>query len=1096
MVAVQGVRHHTLNHICVNRPSRTRRGERVNYFQWAKRLASVLESTSHQPGTWYIRPSDDLVGPVEVENLFSAIRAWWLGTLRPPYTAAALRERLRQLRPFDALPLLYAMSYTARTWGRGAKFWPQFCEHVLANSVELDVIYAVAPELTNLWKVVHRFSNGALYYPPEGRSNIKWPLTHAGLLSDEEGHLDRFGNSLLSEWGFGQAEPHPLLLADVDEFQSALLTWLQEEGLGFRSFARRLASEHTGLTVAAMAQNYLRQNWARLEPATQASDQVAVLTRCRRIRPRFRYDAERNQLTLLLTDAEWPGRVDCVVVEHDGHTEIWPTYYSPSSNVTHSQSLEIPVRHSRWGSLITVRVGGEAASFSLLPSPFTAHSGAMLFDSLTGIRTRTIRPGEPYFLLLPTPLVDAEWRRDLFPEAISLGNAFRDDGYDVLAVTACELSTLLDNEDRLDQLNDDLLNAGALFRLPPWHELTRPQARLVGGLPLADRNHSIPLFHVDEPPLLEVCGAFPSGLPVTLQRLGSGNCLETISALRLPESMTVGRWLVGLFDSKDPEPGRYRLLVGSECIDFRLGDTPSTSLQPYHLSLSFCPHSAPDEGSDFGYHLLESGVFHGTAWPGAVLTVVVERPGPYADRFCHQLHTDRDGSFSFDLRSYYHGTLPPAPLEVAVESGLVRSNSVVFAERAHFRQWTAEWTELGLRFKGHVVQVAGRAPVNAIAFGDAPWNGQIWHAEGTVQPSGIVDLSFSCSHGEVRYVAVAERLPGKDELVPWLAVRIVDSSPGVSNLRLCHGSTWGAWVPWMDALAEFSSAEPEVRQLAKLTKVRSYLMERFPEVRPAQTVWFRPTAVLQADLPVLLQCDSAPRVALIATHTPLPAVDSYAADLTTPTPGVEVPPDTVSELLAGNLPAGRRVLIKEGVWSTRGVLWPADSTLDVRLEADEQLIICHDCGRILPRYGFDHHLRPSTYAHRLCRTLTPVSPGTQIDLALVVEGQPQRLAACVADLIAYTSRNRRLPPGANTSLFQWFGCVAEQYPRVPGGPTPSRWGRDVATAAGDLASIVLYPRMAISPERLAPVVAVFEQYPEAVLSIMSRLFAWVQAGGE
>lgn len=117
-------------------------------------------------------------------------------------------------------------------------------------------------------------------------------------------------------------------------------------------------------------------------------------------------------------------------------------------------------------------------------------------------------------------------------------------------------------------------------------------------------------------------------------------------------------------------------------------------------------------------------------------------------------------------------------------------------------------------------------------------------------------------------------------------------------------------------------------------------------------------------------------------------------------------------------------------------------------------------------------------------------------VTLAVECLPQRLASCLAELFAYASRTNSLPLGANADLFEWFKQVAQQYPRVSGAPTPTRWGGEIATAAGDLAMLILYPQLPVEPFRLAPVLAVYERYPEAVLSIVERLLSWVKEGGE
>lgn len=1070
----------------------------MHYLQWADHLIRKLWPTGDQPGTWYIRPSDDLLEATEVERLFTSIRTWWLGEFRQPYTVRALRQRLRELRPDQALPLLYSMSYVARSWGRDTEFWPQFREHVLENKVERDIMHMLASDLTSLWKAVHSASNGALYYPPEGRSNIKWPLTHAGLLSDEEDYLQRFGRDLTAEWSAEQSELHPLLCADVDDFQTALLAWLTEERLGFRPFAKRLKSDYTGMTVALMAQGYLRQIWHQLRQQVPGKP-TGGRSRYRYIRPRLRYDADLNQMQLMLADAQWNGRVDAIRVEHDGHNEIWPTYYDASSNTTYSRSVEIPLPHPQWGPSITLKIAQEPLTFPLLSSPFSEDSGAILFDSVTGTRTRTFKPGESYYLALPQSMVDATWRKILFPEVSPLGNPFRiRNGYDMLQVTACEVESLLE-ADRLDQLNDELIKAGAIFRLPPLVDLTRPQFRLVGGLPLADRTNSIPLFHVDQPPLLEVSGAFPAGLTVGLIRLVSGARTQTIASAKLGPSQSAIRSVIALFGSDEPEPGQYRVSVGPDSTEFRIGEQTSSPMYPHQLQLAFCPEAQPVTGTDFGYHLLQDGTFSGTAWPGALLTVIVKRPGHRTDRFTRQLVAEKDGSFTFRLEDYYHDAIPPAPLEVAVEDRFDRSTSLTFAEQAYFRTWSTIGSDQGLHLSAQVVQVQVGTPVTAIAFGEAPWNGQIWHADGRVGTNGKVELTFKDQSRKIRYVAVAEGAGKRPCSVPWLAVRIAPVAPRTGLWRLDGDASLTAWAPWAKAIANCTAADREVQQLAAFSQVRHSLPDIFPAVRPPQSGWCRPGATLQADLPVLLQFVAAPRVAIVESTKPLPAATTYVGDATGPTPGIPLQREMAIALVKGTVPnEGLPIALSEGRWQAGVTLRPAGAPPDAHLEAKESLMLCHDCGRILPRYGAEYHIRPNTHEHALCRTFTQIFPGQRIAATLAVECLPQRLGSCVAELIADTSRHNRLPPAAqaNTDLVEWFKQVTQYYPRGFGAPTPTRWGREIATAAGDLAMLILYPHLPVDPERLSPVVAVYEQYPEAVLSVMTRLLTWVKEGDD
>lgn len=1061
----------------------------MDYFRWVEEILKHLGVTADDirngnlPQDWLLRPSGPELSEELASDLFRAIRQWWLGGLPRPYSASDLRERLRDVKPLYALPLLYAMRHVARMWGHNRKYWPEFRRFVLNNEVDLGTVRSIARDLSELWYRFYLFSKGRLFYPREGRANIKWPLSHAGLVSQEEDYLEQFGRMLLAEQESEAEDVPELLVADVDEFQAHLLSWLREQGLAKSAFYRRLTLEEIGLTVAAIAQRELRAMWPRL--VTSGSCGASASGWQRRIVPHLRFDTDLGRLTIVLNHGVWSGEVAPVVVEYDGEEKLWPTAYDPSTDRTRASGpIELPVRGPSWAPSLRVRVGDRVQEYPVVPSPFSGEGlGACLFDAATGYRTRTLRPGESYVLLAPQSLLDeASWVEQLFPDRVPLGRPQgRWEGYEAVFVTAAEL---VDISEDLEGLSEELLDWNAAFRLPSPRDLERPRCRLVASPPLARPRDGIPVFSSEHPPFLEVSGRWLATLEVRLEKQLPGGGFSRVARFELAPALERTKAVIEVVPPGAESAGLYRLSVGDETIEFRLQSEFTRRARAYRVILTLFLNDEPVLSRECDRRFLDEGQFCITAWPGAPLTVNVKEDGSVRRL---TLEADEDGQCCFRLSELYASDPPQGRVQVWAESGPAQSEAYVFSDRPYIREWQVSTTPDGVVLEGTVVHAEPGTPLIAAAFGDRPWTpGQMCVARSSVPVGGHVRLFFPISPQVVRYVVVGGGTD-KPEGFPWLTARV--AVPRTGDWNLAGDGAWDDWKPWMEWLHSHPWIDPEIRDLVAYSRVRRAVLERFGKVPISRLGWTLVGPRLAADLPALLCTTCPPRLALVVSlPTSYPACHPRTSPAG-PSPGVEIEREVARLLLLGRVPAeGIRILVHERSSAEARIKIGDLESHRYFLEAVDPLVICRNCGRILPVDGLNHHEKPKGMERVRCNEFRQIPPGKREVVSMAVGWDPLTLADSLAELFQRGCEQGTLPMDTTIDLQEWFLGLG---PLLPQRRTEVvEWFRQVTKLAAAAISLLVEPSLPQDGGELRGLLPILDKSRDAVFYVADRIMLW------
>ncbi|HID29697.1 MAG TPA: hypothetical protein EYP19_06785, partial [Desulfobacterales bacterium] len=570
----------------------------------------------------------------ETEALFSAVRNHLLAGLKMPVTGAPLRTRLEALNPIESLPLLFAMRLVARRWGNYWRYWPEFRARVLNNAVKLEVLYQVGHAFRQLWLKLCQHTNRALYYPREGQANIKWPLAHAGLLTEDQDLLRKFGVELKSEWDSLSAPLPPLLTAEVDEFWLALVDWLQDTHHGDSHLAKMLLQpESVALTVAELAQRWLASHFDKVpEPV-----RIATKRTPHRPRPRviLRYDEHRREVLLLLGEIVWKGRAAISVLFADREHTV-PVCYNPAEDVSRTELLFLPLSSPSWPESLELKINSETHRVSVLRSPFQngkgkeERRGALLFQMRNGQRKRRFHVGETYYLIVPDDEVVDEWMGCIFDETLELGPPAGEwEGYETLLVTVRNPLTDLPTECaevELERINQQLEMAANRLNLPSLDDFLQPQLRQVGGL-LISNDSDVDVFDVSNPPYFELSGLWTEPITTRLERWDK----EATGYKELAETSVpppTGGTPVVLepnWKNYELQEGRYRVVLDTEeCYEFRLLSPPLTHPAPLAVSLSFAPaNTMPGISTNFSRQTLYNGTFRVEAFPFAPLTIRV-----------------------------------------------------------------------------------------------------------------------------------------------------------------------------------------------------------------------------------------------------------------------------------------------------------------------------------------------------------------------------------------------------------------------------------------------------------------------------------------
>ena len=1030
----------------------------------------------------------------ETESLFASVRHRLLAGLKMPVTGVPLRTRLEALNPIESLPLLFAMRLVARRWGNYWRYWPEFRTRVLNDDVKLEVLYQVGHSFRQLWLEQYQYTNRALYYPREGQANIKWPLAHAGLLTEDQNLLRKFGVELKSEWDSISVPLPPLLTAEVDEFWLALVDWLQGAHHGDSHLAKMLLQpESVALTVAELAQRWLATHFDEVpEPV-----RIATKRTPHRPRPRviLRYDEHRREVLLLLGEIVWQGRAAISVLFADREHTV-PVRYNPAEDVSRTEPLELPLSSPSWPEYLELKINSETHRVSVLRSPFQNGKGALLFQMRNGQRKRRFHVGETYYLIVPDELVGEEWMSCIFDEPLELGPPVgKWEGYETLLVTVKNPLTDLPTEGvevELERINQQLEMAASRLNLPGLDDFLQPQLRPVSGL-LISSDGDIDTFDVSNPPYFELSGLWTEPITTRLERWDEeATDYKELAEASVPPP-TGGRPIILEPNGKDYNlrVGLYRVVLETrEYYEFRLLSPPLPQCHTLGVSLSFTTaNTMPGISTNFSRQMLYNGTFRVKAFPFAPLTIRV--------RCRNQTHlrpwyANEDGILEFHFEELDIPSPAPGPLEVTAAFGAVASQILRFDDCPYLKDLSLEWELWRLRIRGRVVNRDKNRRVKITVFGVQPWQRQIWTTDVELPKNGWFDALLPADRKVARWLAVLSENENSDAIPegqPWLFDTLSDA-PSVpsSTIADLHGGSWDVWLPWAEWL-EGIPHPPELHSVLVFSRLGSFI-KKHERVWQLRSVWRPLTPPLQEHLMVLIQIGVQPTIALFATTQKFPLEDD----------GTGKPPATVLtgddsqrvvELLttADSPMVATRVNLTYGAYRALVEFKAAVEHTNIQYTIcciDKRLVVCSDCGLILPCQKAWHHHAPIVSGRTQCHGLSIVQ---EVSVIPAVLWKPSTMLSSLIRLMqcaAVDGGESLVTP----SVEPWAVHLRDIYERLKEPKEPVEWLEKIGSIAQELFKVTTDRHRLMYEKSLQHLASTLEREAEGVGLLLSWLADW------
>lgn len=995
--------------------------EHTSWNQWQHRVRDVLDIPSGMaltqadlPRPWFLTPGGDELTDSEAEELLTAVRKKLIGTVGTS-SAGTIVQQLKRLNAEDSLPLLYAMRHVARTDGSIGRYWPAFREHITGSSITLyDVQVRLAPELAQLWLRLYVHTSGALYYPREGKRNIKWPLVHAGLLPPDEEALWYFGKYLASQFGTTH-EAVPLAGDDLDQFLLLLVRWLAEYQYGKGRLAQ-LLQKHDGTAeaIGEIAQRWLRTEWDRLLAGSPASKNTRPLLP----RPRFVYDHTVGQIQLRLPSGKVPGRIRVAFRWNGGTWEPSPRYL-PSDNTTEYDALHIWQPIPIWDHNATFTAGDTTFPLALSRSPVNT---ALVFDGETGQLTRQWRLGTSYYVLIPQQRFDYGAANRVFSQWTEIDPP--QGSWHEFHLLAVETVELLPETTSILQHVHQLAQATERLGLPDFAHLWRPRLRLVGGDRLLSAG-PVATFSATDRPYVETLGLWQQPLPLMTRDRAFPDAAPEI--LSISPSVHGAPVFVEAWPKiiSDQTHAQHLALDGiaSQDIDFT-PPMPEVGLPRLTLALSLQFNGNANHNDTLTYHDLMHGTLTAQAWPNAQLRLVFHDQGP---EHYIAITADADGKWCANWNDLGVRVSYQSPLTITLNwrnllrSGLLFADGPFIARDDVQARCTHNAGAHHLSVTGTVTSCAGIRTGWLIVLGARPWADQLTELAFTIDHRGIFSAQIAINSYDPHWVIIGPTMPLREQHAqrPWQIVGLSDPPLVTSAVQAdSRGTTWDEWLRLTPHLQE-CALPPQLYELVRSSLIY-HLASELPDLLTTQPRWTTVNSTQTADrLAAFLRGGSKPSMALIGRRL-------FSATTLSPKPPFLTPQSlpALADALERGGEVGLCCIKSDGAhWLSgklRVTLDRDKETCQLTIIASEPLGICAKCQLILPQYDLDHH-HPITSGARSCTAEHPIfsayGHGQAVPAHLAVSFIPDDPAVIVQTLLALCFRvaGGEAPPPASES---------------------------------------------------------------------------------
>lgn len=1043
------------------------------------------------PQPWFLVPDAAELDDEEAADLYATVRHRLVGTGSSPIMSEIL-SRIRNITAEETLPLLYAMRHVARTKGGLAYYWPAFHERVIGADVTLEYTrQRLAPELSKVWLRLYTASRGALYFPREGKANIKWPLVHAGLLPRDEEALLKFGAELVRRHGVDPALA-PLDPDEIDQFHVTLEGWLfgQTEYAHSRLALRVRSDDASSIAVAEVAQRWLGSKW-ELIAAGQA---VPGAQRPALPRGQLVFEAARRRVVLKVHSGAWPGRVAATLRWMDQILDMLASY-NPAADRTDFKELSMLLRSPTWEPVAALVVDGESHSFPVPRSVGASGKRGLVFRAGDGRATRQWQADEDYFVLVRVGPDVAAACNAIFQDWIRLGAPEGQwEDYEVLSGRTVDPLGLGRNKVAAPAVHDAigrLEDATDKLGLPSFGHLWRPHISLVGGDRLSDIGEQTYADH--DLPWIEVRGAWDDQLSLALTgQLGRLDTPDRRAMLALPPGVSYLLELAGASDGADQlVAGRYLLeLDRTRDITFRVVSPPSPSSMGvwprFVVALQIEVNGQPLDDERVVRGDLERGDVIATAWPFAQLRLRVRCDG--WERIL-AIPADEHGQWRAHWRELALDA-PAGSLQILANwRGLAKAQiSVDDQPYVAEDNVTVDWVERhGCQFLELAAQVTSPGSHRrafAIVLGARPWAGDIWQSPVDLARDGCFDTRLQVGHQEACWLIIlpAGVPTSRRAARPWI-VYSFSSRPTTPLTRYdLEGEEWSRWNSLVKRL-EGAALPPELHDLLRVSQFGAWLAahqdivtlrSRWSTVDDLEALKRLATSIRSGARPRIIMVGRTVDREDLAPSAPLlePRFPNYLADVIGDGGG-DVP-----------LALSRRDGTLEGLTSPL-VLTLGGHRPTFQIHTLERFARCDKCGVILPYRLIDRHL-PLYAGAESCVAMGPMltSPdiGKPIPAWLAVHYDPLNTLLGLLDTLGHAAAGAEVAP----HLHSWVDQLDEAF-NVAGTADAHTWLTELRSVAVDLWRLVQGARWQTA--RVAMAGEIVRQHGDA----LAVLFRWLRA---
>lgn len=735
---------------------------------------------------WFLVPYAQELDAHQAQNLIETVRRNLLGT-GTTFRITDVIHNIRSLAPDESLPLLFALRHVARHQASPGRYWPSCHEALFKPAVTLNQLrMRLAPELTASWLRLYEATRGALYFPREGKRNIKWPIAHAGFLPEDERLLMQFGQTLAKAYERDR-NAAPLDSEQLDEFIDALLDWLEQRAYhGTQSILYRnlnSTTEGENLTIGEVAQLWLGQHWDEIESDESTEWQFRLPRRF------LRFDPTRNRLQFVLAASTWPGSVQGQL-RWDEQEYSLPVQLTDTERFSVLPAYSVSLKRPRWPKQAILQVDERAYHLSVPKPPIDS---SLVFKSANGRLVHSLHLTEDYVVLIADNRL--EEARDHLAEIFEdswypLGRPDGEwDGYTLLAVRVRHDlfdRHWLDRENELAGRIAQIESATDALGLPSFGHLWRPQIRLIGGSVQAIKGEES-VYAQNDPPYLEVLGFWDDVLPVNIRQWQESSheyfpyyrC--TVSHPSILASTMIEIWELG----HQPPAGRYAVFIGDTLqLFFSLEAIRSevTIGSQARLALNVWYADQVIALKELSTSLLEHCHFEVMGWPLARLTLTVSS-GVLARSVSISL--SETGATKFRWKDLGLDLPIANKLTMRVAWRNILHTEAVFTDRPYVlpEEWQVNWQDLPagiLAIETHVYRQANNSQAELVVLGTRPWRGQYWAKQIAIDQTGHVATLISTDSNEAQWLLIGRVRRGEREPdAVWGATEIQGST---SNL--------------------------------------------------------------------------------------------------------------------------------------------------------------------------------------------------------------------------------------------------------------------------------------------------------------------------